>query len=132
MIRQTVFDRLRWWATLLEGRSIADRQHGWSGLWLSSEDAATVVRLMREAAAQGEVTLDRSATQAGSCGNDHQDDEWPDTQPASFDAPTWPAVPGEFRGQPQRGGSESLARPRLATANVATVSRRLLGPLRMR
>jgi hypothetical protein len=77
MIRQTHSDRLRWWATLLEGRTIADRQHGWSGLWLSSEDAAALVRTLREAAEQTEVRL-------ASPRADDRSDDWPDTQPGEL------------------------------------------------
>ncbi|MCK6424442.1 MAG: hypothetical protein L6Q75_05055 [Burkholderiaceae bacterium] len=88
MIRQTLSDRLRWWATLLEGRSIADRQHGWSGLWLSSEDAGVLVRLLREAAAQGSLPLEIGRSEPaphGRAGRPGDDDDWPDTQPFGLD-----------------------------------------------
>jgi hypothetical protein len=121
MIRQSVFDRLRWWATLLEGRSIADRQHGWSGLWLSSEDAAALVRLMRDAAAQGDVRLE-SAPPGSGHGND---DDWPDTQPAGFDAST------DYRAQvPLREAGTSGAAKLRSPARVP--GRLFSNPLRLR
>lgn len=82
MFRQTHSDRLRWWATLLEGRTIADRQHGWSGLWLSSDDAAALVHTLREAAAQAGIDLD--AAPVGGRGGSSGDDDWPETQPGGW------------------------------------------------
>lgn len=114
MIRQTLADRLRWWATLLEGRSIADRQHGWSGLWLSSEDAGVLLRLLREAAAQGSLSLEAGRAEAPPRGRAARsgrrddsgdardsDDDWPDTQPFGLDEP------------------EAAARPRTASSSAS-------------
>ena len=132
MIRQSVFDRLRWWATLLEGRSIADRQHGWSGLWLSSEDATALVRLMRDAAAQGEVRLEGAPHGSGH----DEDDDWPDTQPASFDAPDVSSTSdasAEYRAQaPLRGGGADARTLAAGLRSPARGSRRLFSPLRLR
>lgn len=101
MIRQTCFDRLRRWATVLEGRGIADRQHGWNGLWLSREDVAELVRALREAADHGDLPPPPpgGSSQASPGGGGRRaplgaDDQWADTQPASLD---WPSPSRQAR-----------------------------------
>lgn len=112
MIRQTCFDRLRRWATVLEGRSVADRQHGWNGLWLSREDVAELVRALREAADHGDlpppppgggshVTSGSSPRRAPLGASE----EWADTQPAGLDGP-----PSAWQGQ-ARSALTLAARP---------------------
>ena len=75
--RQSPSDRLRWWANLLESRNVADREHGWSGVWLCPEDAQAIVELMRLAAQSVEAS-DPAAANDGGPG-------WSDTIPNELD-----------------------------------------------
>jgi hypothetical protein len=128
MIRQSCFDRLRRWATVLEGRGVADRQHGWNGLWLSREDVAELVRVLREAADQGDLPPPPPGGGSGVSpgGNPRRaplgaSDEWADTQPASLDGPPAP-----------RQGSVRSALTLAARPNSGAPLRRWLTPLHLR
>ena len=136
MIRQTCFDRLRRWATLLEGRSVADRQHGWNGLWLSREDVAELVRALREAADHGDLPpsppgggsrlmpgagLRFAPVEGARRAPLGADDEWADTQPANLDGPS------PTRQAVARGPLTPAAR-----ASVGAPLHRWLTPLHLR
>jgi hypothetical protein len=128
MIRQTCFDRLRRWATVLEGRSVADRQHGWNGLWLSREDVAELVRALREAADHGDLPPPPPGGGSHVTPGDGPrraplgtSDEWADTQPVGLDEP--PST--------RLGAARSSLVP-AARASSGAPLRRWLTPLHLR